>query len=116
MSVHFTSQRQNWRTPRKFYCELNKEFNFNFDPCPTEQKTFEEHGLFKEWGSRTFCNPPYSDIGRWVSKGLIESKKGKLVVMLIPRRTDTKCWHNYCMMASEIRFIKGRLHFDDHKN
>ena len=24
----------NWETPKDFYNELNKEFNFDFDPCP----------------------------------------------------------------------------------
>lgn len=40
-----------------------------------------------------------------------EWKKGKTVVMLIPSSTDTKWWHDYCMKANEIRFIKGRLKF-----
>lgn len=29
----FTSLRQDWRTPKKFYEELNKEFGFDCDPC-----------------------------------------------------------------------------------
>lgn len=24
----------NWATPKEFYDKLNKEFNFDFDPCP----------------------------------------------------------------------------------
>lgn len=24
----------NWETPKEFYEQLNKEFNFDFDPCP----------------------------------------------------------------------------------
>jgi len=34
-------------------------------------------------------------------------------VCLIPSRTDTWWWHNYVMKADEIRFVKGRLHFND---
>ena len=26
--------KDDWATPRDFYEELNKEFNFDFDPCP----------------------------------------------------------------------------------
>ena len=96
---------------KKFYEELNKEFNFNFDPCPTNP---DFDGLKIEWKSRNFCNPPYgSEIKHWIKKGFEEAQKGKLVVFLIPSRTDTKYWHNYVMKSDEIRFIKGRLCFDD---
>ena len=50
-----------------------------------------------------------------MEKGYGEYLKGKTVVFLIPSRTDTKWWHNYCMRG-EIRFIKGRLKFDNYKN
>lgn len=67
-------------------------------------------------GGRNFVNPPYKDCAKWLKKGFEEWNKGKTVVFLIPSRTDTKYWHDYCMKATEIRFIKGRLKFDDHKN
>ena len=51
-----------------------------------------------------------------LKKAYEESLKGSLVVCLIPSRTDTKYWHDYCMKASEIRFIKGRLKFGNSKN
>ncbi len=34
---------------------------------------------------------------------------------LLPARTDTKWWHEYCMKG-EIRLVKGRLKFGDGKN
>ena len=111
--VMFSSERNNWKTPRGFYEELHKEFNFTFDPCPTDPK-FD--GLTIEWKERNFVNPPYSQIKDWVKKGYEEHLKGKIVVMLIPSRTDTIWWHDYIMKAKEIRFIKGRLKFDDYKN
>lgn len=113
-SVHFSKLRSNWRTPKKFYEELNGEFFFDFDPCPPNP-AFD--GLKIEWGMVNFCNPPYGRIiYDWIKKGYEEYKKGKTVVFLIPSRTDTKWWHEFCMKAEEIRFIKGRLKFDDHKN
>jgi len=36
--------------------------------------------------------------------------------MLIPARTNTVWWHDYCMKAKEIRFIKGRPKFGDAKH
>lgn len=111
--VMFSSQHDNWKTPDGFYSELNKEFNFDYDPCPLNA---DFDGLLQEWGDISFVNPPYSDISHWVKKGYEESQKGKMVVMLIPSRTDTKWWHEYVMKAKEIRFIKGRLKFGGSKN
>lgn len=114
MSVHFMSERLDWKTPTAVYDKLNDEFEFDFDPCPTDP---DFDGLAVEWGNRNFVNPPYGrEIPKWIKKGYEESKKGKLVVFLIPSRTDTRWWHDYVMKAKEIRFIKGRLKFDDHKN
>lgn len=113
MKVHFSSARQNWKTPKAFYQALDSEFGFDFDPCPPKPK-FD--GLKAEWGRVNFVNPPYNQCAEWLAKGFEEWKKGKTVVFLIPSRTDTKFWHEYCMKATEIRFIKGRLKFDEHKN
>ena len=112
LGVHFSSIKQDWRTPEKLYNELNKEFNFNFDPCPPNPK---QDGLEIAWKERNFCNPPYNQITKWIEKGYNEAQQGKTVVFLIPSRTDTKWWHNYIMKATEIRFIKGRLKFSGHK-
>lgn len=111
--VHFSSARQNWKTPQAFYQALNAEFSFDFDPCPTNPK-FD--GLKVDWGGVSYVNPPYKNCGDWLKKGFEEYQKGKTVVFLIPSRTDTRYWHEYCMKATEIRFIKGRLKFDEHKN
>lgn len=41
-----------WKTPPDFYNELDKEFNFDFDPCPYEHDIKEWDGLNVEWGRR----------------------------------------------------------------
>jgi phage N-6-adenine-methyltransferase len=107
--VHFTSHKDNWKTPELFYQKLNEEFNFDFDPCPPDPQ-FD--GLLIEWGKCNFVNPPYGNIiAKWLEKAVLEQEKGKTSVFLIPSRTDTKWWHTYVMEADEIRFIKGRLRF-----
>lgn len=111
--VHFSSARQNWKTPKAFYQALDAEFAFDFDPCPANPKF---NGLNIEWGGANYVNPPYKDCAKWLEKGFAEWKQGKVCVFLIPSRTDTRYWHDFCMNATEIRFIKGRLKFDDHKN
>lgn len=63
-----------------------------------------------------FCNPPYSQIAKWVEKAYHEGQKeNTIVVLLIPARTDTRYFHNYIYGKSEIRFVKGRLKFGDSK-
>ena len=110
----FTSSRSDWRTPKSVYEQLDKEFHFNFDPCPNNP-TFD--GLAINWKERNFVNPPYGRvIGKWIEKGYQEFQKGNLVVFLIPSRTDTIWWHSFIMKASEIRFIEGRLKFSDYHN
>ena len=110
----FTSLRGDWKTPRALYQALDAEFRFDYDPCPTKPK-FD--GLESEWGNVNFVNPPYGkEIEKWIQKGYGENLRGKTVVFLIPSRTDTRWWHDYIMKADEIRFIRGRLKFDDQKN
>jgi hypothetical protein len=110
----FTSLRESWKTPKAFYQALDAEFHFDCDPCPAQPIM---NGLESEWGNTNFVNPPYGkEITKWIQKGYEQYMKGKTVVFLIPSRTDTRWWHDYIMKANEIRFIKGRLKFDDQKN
>ena len=103
-----------WGTPNKFYDELKKEFNFDFDPCPLQQNLALWDGLEIEWTERNFINPPYSRIlkEKFINKAVEESKKGKLCVMLLPVSNSTKIFHEVIMPnANEIRFVRGRLKF-----
>ena len=123
--VAFSSLSQDWKTPEEFYKKLNKEFKFTFDPCPSKNyiNRGKINGLECEWGKRNFVNPPYTsnEQNKWIKKGFEEWKKGKLVVFLIPARTDTKRFHDYIIPAHkkgycDIIFIKGRLKFSGHKH
>lgn len=119
-----SSNTNEWATPIKTFQELDAEFHFNLDPCATHENhkcdkyyTIEEDGLQQDWGGqRVFCNPPYGRvIGDWVRKCYEESQKpDTVVVMLIPARTDTAYFHDYIYhKAKEIRFVRGRLHFNE---
>lgn len=121
----FSHKSDEWTTPQDFYEELDKEFHFDLDVAADENNhkcdkyfTAKEDGLSQNWGGcRVFCNPPYSEISKWVAKAFYETKKDNtLVVMLIPSRTDTKYFHNYIYGRTEIRFVKGRLKFGNGKN
>lgn len=124
MSVHFSSATPEWATPQEFFDKLNEEFHFTLDPCCTEENrkcaayfTKEQDGLSKPWRNhRVWMNPPYGrTIGQWMKKAHEESRRGALVVCLVPARTDTAWWHEYAMQG-EIRFIRGRLKFGGHRN
>ena len=73
----------NWETPSYIYDELNKEFDFDFDPCPINHDISKWDGLKVEWGNRNFINPPYSRKLKeaFVKKAIEQSKKGKLCVL-----------------------------------
>jgi len=119
----FSSNTNEWATPAAFFAELDAEFHFDLDPCATPGNakcadfyTIEDDGLTQNWGGRrVFCNPPYGrEIGRWVRKCYEESSRAELVVLLIPARTDTAYFHDYIYhKAREVRFIRGRLHFNE---
>ena len=114
MNVHFMAVRDTWRTPKAVYEALNAEFAFDFDPCPPNPQF---NGLAIEWGHSNFVNPPYGRvIGDWLAKAHSEAANGKQSVFLIPSRTDTRWWHEHVMTADEIRFVRGRLKFDDQPN
>lgn len=125
LSVMFSSNDMTWETPLELFNKLNYEFNFTTDVCAghytfkcKKYYTVEDDGLTQDW-SNDICwmNPPYGkDITVWMKKAYEESLKGAVVVALIPARTDTRYWHDYCMNASEIRFIKGRLKFGNSEN
>jgi len=117
--LFFSSDLQTGRTPDDLYDILNKEFNFDFDPCPTFYGivTAKFDGLTINWKKSNYCNPPYNNQKAWVEKAYNESLKNKICVMLLPARTDTKLFHDFIFKkAYEIRFIKGRLKFKQYTN
>lgn len=111
----FSSDTPHWATPDGIYDELDREFHFTMDPCPLHGEG-EGDGLEIPWVGSVFVNPPYGQqIASWIAKGWVSAQAGATVVLLLPSRTDTAWWHNYCMKG-EIRFIRGRLKFGGAKN
>ena len=107
----FSSVTDHWETPDEVWRSLNLEFKFTYDPTPLHGKD----GLTHSWaGERIYCNPPYSNIRSFLAKALLD--KPQVAVFLLPSRTGTGWFHEYCLKASEIRFIRGRLRFSGSKN
>lgn len=125
LSVHFSSARDDWATPQDFFDALDEEFSFTLDVCASASNakcanyfTRAVDGLSQEWScERCWMNPPYGrEINTWIKKAVEASRRGALVVCLVPARTDTAWWHDYAVQADEIRFVRGRLRFGDAKH
>lgn len=120
----FSSASGDWETPQELFDALNEEFHFTLDACATRENAlcpvfYSEDSLTRPWYNNVYCNPPYGrQIGEWVRKGCLATScfEARVVVMLLPARTDTRWWHDWVMKADEIRFIRGRLKFSGHKN
>jgi len=125
-----SSNDETWTTPRGFFDKLNDEFHFGLDAAalasstlvpdnwygpdhldPTRRNAFKCLWTGDAKGLPIWLNPPYGRvIGEWMAKANREVGLGSTVVCLVPARTDTNWWHNYCIQH-EVRFIKGRLKF-----
>jgi phage N-6-adenine-methyltransferase len=100
---------------------VSKEFGgFDLDTCATAENAkctkfldIAASGLDQHWQAKNWCNPPYSELKKWVTKARREQLRGNLTVMLVPARTDTAIFHDsiYNQPSVEIRFVRGRLKF-----
>jgi len=124
--VMFSSKTEEWETPQDVFDYCNKyDGPLILDVCATPENTKciryftkEQDGLKQDWGGNwCWMNPPYgTEIKKWVKKAWLSScKPYTKVVCLLPARTDTKWFHEYCTKG-EIWFIEGRLKFGGSKN
>lgn len=120
----FTSTRQDWNTPKSLFEPLNAEFKFTVDLAASTENalapkfyTKELDGLKQPWEGVCWLNPPFGDKSSkmvdWIKRAYMQSQRNPdlTVVMLIPARTNTRWFHQYCMKAAEVRFICGRPKF-----
>ena len=122
-SVHFSSKTDLWATPQNFFDKYNSIYKFETDVCALPENgkcekffTPEQDGLKQDWMGVCWMNPPYGrNIDKWVKKAYEASIKGATVVCLLPARTDTRWWHEYCLKG-DIEFIRGRIKFNGSKH
>ena len=115
MKNRISDPSDNWETPKYFYDELNKEFHFDYDPCPINEGeiTPDNDGLLIEWGESNFINPPYSQkLKEGFVKRAVNDFSDRLNVFLIPVSTSTILFHEWILPnKKELRFIKRRIPF-----
>lgn len=125
---------QNWRTPQPLFLELQRRFSrggFNLDAAADQENTKcacflteMEDALSLPWRldhlsdreriTRVWINPPLKDIGPWVAKAHAEVEEGRaeVVVLLLPARTGSGWFHDYCLPYAYVEFLRGRVAFD----
>lgn len=122
----FSSDKENWCTPKRFFKSLNAHFNFDLDAAASKENalcekyiTKENNALVVPWdGQRIFVNPPYGrNLRSWANKIVEEASTGrKTIVALVPARTDTQWFFTLTKdLTTEVYFISGRLHFNETK-
>lgn len=119
--VYHWHKSDEWETPAELFAELHREFSFTLDvaalpynaKCPV-YFTPGCDGLRQVWTGVCWMNPPYGPVLRkWVKKAHESSLAGALVVCLLPARTDTHWWHEHVLPHGEIRYLRGRLRFNE---
>lgn len=130
-----SSEKDNWETPQAFFDRLNSEFDFKLDAAAEHGKnkcelyiTPEMDALTTSWDTvipadsgrvNVFLNPPYGrgkTVETWMRRAHEMSKLPvfKNVVCLVASRTDTVWFHEVAWRyAAEIRFVRGRLVFEE---
>ena len=113
----FESKNQTYVTPDALFRRLDSEFKFTRDVCADVNNakcflywTEENSCLDKTWDGINWMNPPYKTVGQFVKKAWEQSSNAS-TVCLVPARTNTNWWHEYCMKG-EVRFIQGRIRFE----
>lgn len=102
-------------TPTWLYDFLNRQYNFDFDPCPYKCQVNNLDKKVK-WGKSNYINPPYSDPYPWVSRALDETKNGNSSLLLIPVRTDNEYWRELIFpFAESIEFLSSKIQFKGYK-
>lgn len=105
-----------WITPDWLFEWLDEQYNFELDAAASKEnakcsKYITQDTLFKDWNAKSiFLHlPAVRNIADWIRKAYKESQKGKVVVCILPVRTDTSWFHEYCTMSAEIMFLRGRM-------
>lgn len=87
---------------------LTKDWKVDADDAARRESPDAERGA-------AWMNNPYSLNDKFVEKALAESRRGLLVVGLLPSRTDRPWFHAILNEQDrcELHFCKGRLRFGD---
>lgn len=124
------ASRDSWQTPQWLFDYIEADqglFDFDLAASSTNAKvenfiTIHDDSLALDWhklGGKSymhdrsgFCNPPYSETGKWLEKGKMEAQHSFKSVFLVPTPNGENYWRHVFGWASEIIFIHGRISFE----
>jgi phage N-6-adenine-methyltransferase len=125
------SQTDDWATPQYLFDKYNAYHHFDLDAAASSHNHKVDNWLGLDhpdpakrdsltaiWeGKHIWLNPPYGrGLGAWVKKSAEHAYMGKgEVVLLLPARTDTIWFHDYCIMHA-VEFLRGRVKFGGSKH
>lgn len=115
--------RDQTRTPAWLFKALNQQYHFQLDAACYPETALCERFITPEIDSLAvnwvdflpslklapwvWLNPPYSNIGPWVDKAVIEQMNGIGTVMLVPLDKSTK-WYGKAKPNQVIEVVGGR--------
>jgi len=119
--------RDSWQTPQWLFDWAEERFGeiwFDLAASKGNAKCLhffskEDNALSIDWHEElhftdfNWCNPPYSETGKWLKKGWEEAQNGFRSVFLVPTPNGENGFRDYVLgKASEIIFINGRVGFE----
>jgi len=108
-----------YETPKPIFKDGCNYFDHKpkLDVCGTKQhhktaRYFTKDALKKQWKVDFWCNPPYSEVAKFIEKGFNECKKHHVNgLFLVYAKTDTQWFHKFVQHKAKILFVKGRIKF-----
>ena len=109
------SQTYSWSTPDDLFGP------FDLDVAASAENTkcsafydIESDGLNQPWRGSVWCNPPYKDLIKWVSKAYNEVhglRRCESACLLLPAQTSTAWFHDLALPYGMIHWIRGKRKF-----
>jgi phage N-6-adenine-methyltransferase len=109
-----------WETPWPVFNFFDQKFHFTLDVCARDDSakcakyfTKKENSLIQPWHEFGSCwmNPPYSKVGPWLEKAILEAEQGALVAALLPADISTGWYHDLVLGQAHVIQIRGRIRF-----
>jgi hypothetical protein len=101
---HYRGPRvQDLRTPRAFFDQLHNRFRFTLDGAASH-----DNALLSWAGERVFCNPPWSEIAKFIVLG----PSAEFACFLVPARTNARWFHQALNLGGRVEFFLGRPKFE----
>ena len=113
-------------TPTAEFNRLAAQFGpFDLDVCATASNTRvatfyspEQDGLRQHWKGVCWCNPPYSEVGKWTAKAAAEVAAGNAqrVVCLVQAKPGTGWWRAALDAGAQATHLDHRITFGGYDN